>query len=293
MGAAALAALPVTRDNGAGRRHRAGSQRYRINAKRNGREKSKANRFEALAAWAVARLGPESLTGSSGVGVLDVAGGKGLLSFELALMHGVPSTVVDVTKVRLSLFKSKQLLGLPLLDPSKETPHPDDLDPSGARSNGSIAVLRERRRRCGSLLAFIDDSLKVDPSRVPQLAALEVREHLLPLYQLCVLFDDDFLSGRPGNKPRADATATDDGSSNGGSIEGGGSTGGSTGSPDGRSNGEHNGGGGSNGISNGSATTNGVSNGDGVDTKGLWEGCSCVLAMHPDEATEPIVDACL
>jgi hypothetical protein len=28
-------------------------------------------------------------------------------------------------------------------------------------------------------------------------------------------------------------------------------------------------------------------------TKELWESCSMVVGMHPDEATEPIVDACL
>ena len=30
-----------------------------------------------------------------------------------------------------------------------------------------------------------------------------------------------------------------------------------------------------------------------VHTAELWEKCSVVVGMHPDEATEPIVDACL
>ena len=79
--------------------------------------------------------------------MLDVAGGKGLLSFELALVYGVPSTVVDVTKVRLSLFKSKKLLGLPLLNPSKgPTTEP----------TGDLKTLKTLTERCGKLTFLFD-----------------------------------------------------------------------------------------------------------------------------------------
>lgn len=42
--------------------------------------------------------------------LLDVAGGRGHLAYELAVNRGVPTTVVDSVPVKLSAFKSKLLL---------------------------------------------------------------------------------------------------------------------------------------------------------------------------------------
>jgi hypothetical protein len=43
----------------------------------------------------------------SGTGVLDIAGGKGELSFELANLTGVPTTVVDPRPLQLDRFSKR------------------------------------------------------------------------------------------------------------------------------------------------------------------------------------------
>lgn len=53
----------------------------------------KAARANIFADWVVDTWGVEAL--SSGAGVVDVAGGKGLVAARLALAHGIPVTVLD------------------------------------------------------------------------------------------------------------------------------------------------------------------------------------------------------
>jgi hypothetical protein len=69
-----------------------------------------------FASWLVDTFGVEALRGGSNGreprahkssratsgGVVDIAGGRGLLSFELALEHGVPVTLVDPKPLRLN-----------------------------------------------------------------------------------------------------------------------------------------------------------------------------------------------
>jgi len=54
---------------------------------------SKSERHEAFAAWIVHKFGPSALR--RGSGVLDVAGGKGLLTYELTAVHGIPCTLIE------------------------------------------------------------------------------------------------------------------------------------------------------------------------------------------------------
>lgn len=58
-----------------------------------------------FAAFLVETLGADVMR--SGSGVLDVAGGRGEVSFELKESHGVPSTVVDPRPPKLSKKQHK------------------------------------------------------------------------------------------------------------------------------------------------------------------------------------------
>jgi len=103
--------------------------------------------------------------------------------------------VVDVTRVRLSLFKSKQLLGLPLLDPRRaEEQGEEEAKTSETEQTAQqlteltdITAQRERRRAYGSLLAFIDGALKADPGRAPQVLTSCIPPQVLwiPQVDLC------------------------------------------------------------------------------------------------------------
>lgn len=59
-----------------------------------------------FAAWLVKTYGQNFLR--KGEGVLDVAGGAGMLSYELTVRYGVNSTVLDSRKIQLnSMLKRK------------------------------------------------------------------------------------------------------------------------------------------------------------------------------------------
>ena len=45
---------------------------------------------------------------AAGSGVLDIAGGKGELSFELHNLNGIPTTVIDPRPMRLDRFVKRQ-----------------------------------------------------------------------------------------------------------------------------------------------------------------------------------------
>ena len=67
------------------------------------------NRVSVFRRWLLRTFGEEFLR--SGSGVLDVAGGKGELAFELLNLHRVPSTVVDPRRLDLARFSSKLVAG--------------------------------------------------------------------------------------------------------------------------------------------------------------------------------------
>ena len=58
-----------------------------------GDRKGKSARCAVFATWLLETFGKESL--SRGAGVIDVAGGRGELSFELAAQRNVPTTLLD------------------------------------------------------------------------------------------------------------------------------------------------------------------------------------------------------
>lgn len=80
------------------------SERFRgkLMKKKNNKMRAKKSRFSDFAAFLVSKLGGvEKL--KQGKGVLDIAGGKGTLSFRLAFDYGIPCTIIDpISHVRLS-----------------------------------------------------------------------------------------------------------------------------------------------------------------------------------------------
>ena len=71
----------------------------RFGRRHHARNRNKAGDFRR---WLVATFGFETL--ASGAGVLDVAGGKGELAFELRNLSGIPVTVVDPRPMRLERY---------------------------------------------------------------------------------------------------------------------------------------------------------------------------------------------
>lgn len=62
-------------------------------------------RAKVFCKWLVEKFGKSKL--SSGNGVLDVAGGRGAVAFELQVVHNIPTTVVDPRKQKLSRAQYK------------------------------------------------------------------------------------------------------------------------------------------------------------------------------------------
>lgn len=70
-------------------------------------KQGRQGRARVFAAWLVELMGAERL--SAGRGVLDIAGGRGPLSFALAAIHGVPCTLLDPRPRKLSRSEAKLL----------------------------------------------------------------------------------------------------------------------------------------------------------------------------------------
>ncbi|DBA04835.1 TPA: hypothetical protein N0F65_004472 [Lagenidium giganteum] len=68
---------------------------------------SKSKRAEVFVDWLVKQFGVETL--STGVGVVDVAGGRGNVSFELWNKRGIPCTLIDPRPMKLSKVQMKHL----------------------------------------------------------------------------------------------------------------------------------------------------------------------------------------
>jgi hypothetical protein len=93
----------ATADDGTGHRPQQ-PQNQREGATRFGRRHHARNRNKAgdFRRWLVDTFGFDTL--SSGEGILDVAGGKGELAFELRNISGIPVTVVDPRPMRLDRY---------------------------------------------------------------------------------------------------------------------------------------------------------------------------------------------
>jgi ubiquinone/menaquinone biosynthesis C-methylase UbiE len=68
---------------------------------------AKRQRAKLFAQWLVDTYGTERL--NQGSGVLDVAGGRGALSFELCVKHGVKVTLVEPRPFKLNRLQHKTL----------------------------------------------------------------------------------------------------------------------------------------------------------------------------------------
>ncbi|CAE8601683.1 unnamed protein product [Polarella glacialis] len=162
-----------------------GSQRTRNNRLIHQRCNGKKNRFQDFAAFLRSRTSPDSGGAealNAGLGVLDVAGGKGQLALELAV-NGICATVLDPALFPLSEFKSKELLTHCCRLAADLRPTPDD------------TAQRERRRLYGSISVWIHPSILSDAGRAPQIKDLLLAEHAVPLYIHRRLFDESFVGG--------------------------------------------------------------------------------------------------
>ena len=91
------------------------SARQRRNKKTNANHRARKVRGRAFANWVVETFGDILLCGSetqfSTQGeVLDVAGGSGIVSWELVINHGIRTSVIDPRPMRLSEGKSQEAL---------------------------------------------------------------------------------------------------------------------------------------------------------------------------------------
>jgi hypothetical protein len=225
-----------------------GRARHLYNQRKHHRTKAKKARFASFATWIEATFTKALAPVRAGQpsGILDVAGGKGSLAFELALYRHLETTVIDTTPVKMSVFRSKQFLGHCLQRSTGSYDSATGDEDSGEPGDGHAppprlcpeveARRRSRRAALGSLRGWLDVTVAADVSRAEQLTALDEVEGVMPLYQIRALFDDAFVMG---SRTKADAGQ------------------------------------------------------GGVDTRALFQQSALVIGMHPDQATEPIVDACL
>eukprot|EP00878_Enallax_costatus_P014156 GHUV01014805.1.p1 GENE.GHUV01014805.1~~GHUV01014805.1.p1 ORF type:complete len:485 (+),score=155.37 GHUV01014805.1:561-2015(+) len=68
---------------------------------------AKGRRAQLFAGWLVGTYGKEAL--NTGAGVVDVAGGAGWMTYELTVVHGVKCTLVDPRPLKLNKWQHKQL----------------------------------------------------------------------------------------------------------------------------------------------------------------------------------------
>lgn len=77
---------------------------------------SASMRAEVFALWLVQCFGVNSL--ADGTGVIDVAGGRGAVSFELSVKRGIPCTVVDPRPMK---WNRRQAAAIRKLDDKPES----------------------------------------------------------------------------------------------------------------------------------------------------------------------------
>lgn len=166
---------------------------------------SAAMRAEIFVKWLVSRFGGAA-TLAAGAGVLDIAGGRGAVSFELCVGHGVPATVVDPRPIKYNRRQAAAIRGLQRQIAQEK--------PAGEPEEREEREERAAKRRHGQVGGAPADGGAERPEgspspRVPR--------------QLRRLFDEAWLA----------------------------------------------------------------------ENAGMVGDCSCLVGMHPDQATEPIVDAAL
>ena len=159
----------------------------RIRRKHNEREAAKKVRSAELASFIVDTYGEAFLR--SGSGVLDVAGGKGSLAYELAFCRGIPCTVVDPRQIQFSKQKSKLIL-------KKAKSAFDRGELKGCKPNkGSMEWFDETIVRSWSeFAASRDGSIAVEAMMVRiRSVGSQYLEHI-GLRQRCCFFDESFCS---------------------------------------------------------------------------------------------------
>ena len=100
-------ALPKSRNETNDRQHEPNETETKEDAHGSLSNKSKHN--QVFAKWLVDTFGLSKVRGEHGAGVVDVAGGRGLLSFELALEHDVPATLIEPKKLNLNKKLRKRI----------------------------------------------------------------------------------------------------------------------------------------------------------------------------------------
>ena len=230
--------------------------------KRNIRKRAKRHRATEFTAWLVQRFGADTLRG--GAGVLDVAGGKGKVSYDLAMRRGIPCTVVDPRAVQLSAHTSRLVLAQAANSNSESDcgrghssggrRRGDEGDTSGEDSSGGGGG-GEGGCGAGRSTGWFHPSVAKDANVSASLLAAASR--LLwrrGLRQRRMLFGADFCNG-----PQQD---------------GGGTPGEAA-------------------AKTAMTMTAAAAAAAAAATPALWRAASVVIGMHPDEATEPIVDEAL
>ena len=292
------------------------------------RQKLKKNRFAVFAAFLMDKCGGRDLPAqaeaamaasqaqeitqanhahairclNSGTGVLDVAGGKGVLAMELAVRYGVCCTVVDPVVHPLTKFKSKELLthcwqlakraelecGAAATGPALNmTPESDAL---ASQSKGNDCGSREdqwrlRRARHGSLTAWLHISIANDVARAAQLSAMRDFEHAVPMFLVRCLFNAEFV-GRSDVPSRGSSSgSTNTNSSAKATINIGDVDRLETCTVRPRKTARQ--------ASRTPTACAAEPPFDEAETAELFARCSVVTGLHPDQATEPIVRHCL
>lgn len=218
--------------------------------------RSKAGAFRR---WLADTFGRDVL--GSGTGLLDIAGGKGELSFELANLTGVPTTVVDPRPLQLDRFIKRLLVGIY-----------HRTGPWQAYNHLPVPADASHVRTPGHLRTFFDDHLlrlldlhqqgRVDEAAVGFQAMLSTARAVAWTEKGLVADGDD------EQQPEAETEINEDGHSMPQEDDGSGSN------------------------------TVGTSNGhEGLvhwpAVQKLVTECSLIVGLHPDQATEAIVDFAL
>lgn len=132
-----------------------------------------------FAAWLLSSFGQARLR--EGCGVVDIAGGGGLLSFELAVRYGIDSTVLDPRIIKLSSMLRRKM--------KKLTKNRTKLSPDSTRSRmEDHCPLFQSLMNCHSL-SVTDDGV------VTHLVSEAIEDaERLPFHHRCQQFEIDTIA---------------------------------------------------------------------------------------------------
>jgi hypothetical protein len=165
------AALAVwLKDRTAQRKERAGEMGYNVfNQEEMGHEfttaAEKGQRAILLAKWIVDTFGKEKL--NAGSGVIDVGGGRGGLTFELQVIHGVKVTLIDTRPFKLTRRQHK------ILDQGAGGTM--DAEEEGGMFDPLVLMVKERKEK--------------DPKSAPSSTEIQVMEGRF--HQIQAIFSSD------------------------------------------------------------------------------------------------------